>query len=56
MPGVVQPAVPDACGLAGTRFGLRPALLACAALAFTAALISPARSLRTLPKITEEGN
>jgi predicted MFS family arabinose efflux permease len=43
-------------GLAGARFGLRPALLVCAALAFTALLpllFSPVRSLRTLPKITE---
>ncbi|MEV0274344.1 MFS transporter [Hamadaea sp. NPDC050747] len=46
-------------GLAGARFGLRPALLACAGMAFTALLpllFSPVRSLRTLPKITEEGN
>jgi MFS family permease len=46
-------------GVAGTWLGLRPALFACAALAFTALLpllLSPLRSLRTLPKITEEGN
>jgi predicted MFS family arabinose efflux permease len=45
-------------GLAGARFGLRPALLACAGLAFAALLpllLSPVRNLRTLPKINEEG-
>lgn len=44
-------------GLAGARFGLRPALLVCAALSFTALLpllLSPVRNLRTLPKFTEE--
>jgi len=46
-------------GAAGTWLGLRPALYACAVLAFTALLpllLSPLRTLRTLPKFTDEGN